>query len=128
MIGAMTKKRREFHYPGEDVRPTATPKLLLEGATKRVVETGRSRLIVTAGLFGLAFAGIGARLVDLMVLENMLAPSATQTAPKVAGTSLASQHLLPTHRAEILDRNGILIATNLPTVNLYADAQRLPKD
>ncbi|MBL8643249.1 MAG: penicillin-binding protein 2 [Rhodospirillaceae bacterium] len=124
MIGAITNKRRTFHYPGEDVRPARTTKVLLEGATKRVIETGRSRLIVTAGLFGLAFAGIGARLVDLMVLNDVLSPGGTvRTAPKVA-----SVPVMPSHRAEIVDRNGILIATNLPTVNLYADAQKLPKD
>jgi cell division protein FtsI (penicillin-binding protein 3) len=128
MIGSMTKKRREFHYPGEDVRPSVTPKVLLEGATKRVVETGRSRLIVTAGLFGLAFAGIGARLVDLMVLNDVMGPSIARNAPKAASAPVNAPRLTPTHRAEIVDRNGILVATNLPTVNLYADAQKLPKD
>ncbi len=125
MIGSMSgKRRRTFHYPGEDVRPTVTTKVLLEGATKRVVETGRSRLVVTAGLFGLAFLGIGARLVDLMVLNDVLSPGGTvRVAPKVAAAPIT-----PAHRAEIVDRNGILIATNLPTVNLYADSQKLPKD
>ncbi len=116
MIGSMTNKRRAFLYPGEEVRPSRTPKLRLEGATKRVVETGRIRLVVTAGLFGLAFVGIAGRLVDLMVLENTAIIAAPRTS-KVAAVA----H----HRADILDRNGILIATNLPTVNLYADSVKV---
>jgi cell division protein FtsI (penicillin-binding protein 3) len=116
MIGSVAGKRRVFLYPGEDFRPSQTPKLRLEGATKRVVETGRVRLIVAAGLFGIAFAGIGARLVDLMVLGNAGiagAPAAVKSTPHAV------------HRAEIVDRNGVLIATNLPTVNLYADSQKV---
>ncbi|MDX2141884.1 MAG: penicillin-binding protein 2 [Rhodospirillaceae bacterium] len=117
MIGSVAGKRRVFLYPGEDFRPAQTPKLRLDGATKRVVETGRIRLIVAAGLFGIAFAGIGARLVDLMVLENSALPGLAATTVKTA------PH--PVRRAEIVDRNGILIATNLPTVNLYADAVKV---
>jgi len=117
MIGSMTAKHRTFLYPGEELRPSRTPKLHLDGATKRVVETGRIRLIVTAGLFGLAFAGIAGRLVELMVLDNTANGTARTAALKSAPASA--------HRAEILDRNGILIATNLPTVNLYADSAKV---
>lgn len=116
MIGSMTAKRRNFLYPGEEVRPSRTPKLRLDGATKRVVDTGRIRLIVTAGLFGLAFIGIAGRIVDLMLLENALGIPAARTSAKIPTPA----H----HRADIIDRNGILIATNLPTVNLYADSQK----
>jgi cell division protein FtsI (penicillin-binding protein 3) len=117
MIGAITPARRAFLYPGEELRPSRTPKLHLDGATKRVVETGRIRLVVTAGLFGLAFLGIAGRLVDLMVLDNAMGGTAQRSAPKSAAAS--------TLRADILDRNGILIATNLPTVNLYADSAKV---
>lgn len=118
MIGSMAAKRRTFFYPGEEVRPSRPAKLLLDGATKRVVEVGRNRLIVTIGLFGLAFAGIGARLVDLMVVEPTADVQTAHTASRSSGA-------VSLHRAEIVDRNGILIATNLPTVNLYADAAKI---
>jgi cell division protein FtsI (penicillin-binding protein 3) len=117
MIGSMGAKRRTFFYPGEELRPARPTKIQLDGATKSVVETGRMRLIVTASLFGLAFIGIAGRLVDLMVLEN----SAVIAAPRSAGKGSTVIH----HRAEIVDRNGILIATNLPTVNLYADSVKV---
>jgi len=114
MIGVASPKR-QFSYPGEDIRPAQ--KVRLQGATEQVVETGRLRLIVTAGLFGVAFSLIGARLVELMAFNSgadVVARSASG-APAISGA-----------RANIYDRNGILVATNLPTVNLYADATKIP--
>ena len=31
----------------------------------------------------------------------------------------------PVHRANITDRNGVVVATNLPTVNLYANPKKV---
>jgi len=110
-----TPKREQFLYPGEELRPNNRPKLWLHGATKHAVETGRLRLAVTAGLFGLAFAGIGVRLVDLMLFKD----SPSTPLARASG---------PTHngaRADIIDRNGVIIATNLPTVNAYADCAKI---
>ena len=105
--------RGPFLYPGEEVKPRRELKIRIQGAAARAVETGRMRLIVTASLFGLAFTMIGARLVDLMVLDaNPKTPiAAAQEAPP------------PFNRANITDRNGIVVATNVPTVNLYADSK-----
>jgi cell division protein FtsI (penicillin-binding protein 3) len=111
------QRRKVFLYPGEDVKPSVSPKLRLQGATTRAVETGRMRLIVTAGLFGAAFAMIGLRLVDLMVLNDGRSAVAT----KSHGVERAA-----TARADIVDRNGVIVATNLPTVNLFADTHKVP--
>ncbi len=111
------KRRRLFLYPGEEVKPAAKPTLHLRGTTTRAVETGRMRLVVTASLFGAAFAMIGLRLVDLMVFDDT--PAAV--ASKAHGIARAA-----TARADIIDRNGVIVATNLPTVNLYADTHKVP--
>lgn len=105
--------RRQFLYPGEEVKPRRELKVRIQGTSARAVETGRMRLIVTASLFGLAFTAIGARLVDLMVLGT------NPTSPIIA----AEEAPPPFDRANIVDRNGIVIATNVPTVNLYADSK-----
>ena len=117
MMRVTTKRRRLFLYPGEEVKPSREPKLRLQGSTTRAVETGRLRLIVTAGLFGVAFTMIGARLVDLMVLNE--GPAAVAAKPH--GMARAA-----TARADIVDRNGVIVATNLPTVNLFADTHKVP--
>ncbi len=112
-----TQKQRPFLYPGEEVRPSpGQGKLRLHGMTMHAIETGRMRLFVTAGLFALAFSAIGLRLVDLMLVKS--GSGERPTASAAAPAPLAG-------RADIVDRNGIIVATNLPTVNLYADAQKI---
>jgi len=115
-MNVRSQRRRLFLYPGEDVKPSAAPKLRLRGTTTRAVETGRMRIIVTATLFGAAFTMIGLRLVDLMVFNDSPA--------KVVRAQGAVAPMPP--RADIIDRNGVIVATNLPTVNLYADTQKVP--
>jgi cell division protein FtsI (penicillin-binding protein 3) len=110
------KKHRPFLYPGEEVRPAGQGKLRLHGMTMHAIETGRMRLFVTAGLFALAFSAIGFRLVDLMLVSG--GPSARTARAVTAPAPLSS-------RADIIDRNGVIVATNLPTVNLFADAQKV---
>ncbi|WP_064742175.1 peptidoglycan D,D-transpeptidase FtsI family protein [Inquilinus limosus] len=76
------------------------------------IETGRQRVVITALVFSLAFAGIGLRLIDLMAFGNdadALATRAVSAAAPVAD------------RADLRDRNGLILATTLPSVSLYAD-------
>ncbi len=115
MIGR-TRKRRPFLFPGEEVKPAREPKLRLHGATKHAIKTGRMRLVVTAGLVAVAFSLIAGRLVELMVLGD--GPSEITRAREPGSSPMA--------RADIVDRNGVIIATNLPTVNLFADSQAVP--
>ncbi|MDR3514389.1 MAG: penicillin-binding protein 2 [Azospirillaceae bacterium] len=72
---------------------------------------GRARLVVTAAIFCVAVLVICARLVDVMVLQE-----ATVTRlPHAASTAYHAS------RADIVDRNGVLLATSLATASLYAD-------
>ncbi len=105
--------RKLFLYPGDEVKPRRELKVRIQGTSARAVETGRMRLIVTASLFGLAFTMIGVRLVDIMLLN------ANQQLP----TAIAEDAPPPFNRANITDRNGVVVATNVPTVNLYADSK-----
>ncbi|MDX2222045.1 MAG: penicillin-binding protein 2 [Rhodospirillaceae bacterium] len=121
MIGSVAAlKRRPFLYPGEEIKPSRSPKLHLHGIAKHALDVGHMRLWVTASLFGLAFALIGVRLVELMVVGT----PQSATVARAAGAPGTQAH--PSRgRAEIVDRNGVLIATNLPTVNLFADAAKV---
>ncbi|NQV47487.1 MAG: penicillin-binding protein 2 [Rhodospirillaceae bacterium] len=84
----------------------------LDGHRKKALETGRNRLLVTGVMFMIAFAAISVRLVDLTIFgpggDPLVAYAATDR-KAIAG------------RADIVDRNGILLATSLPTASLYAD-------
>ncbi len=84
-----------------------------EGVFQQAIETGRTRILITATFLTLAFAVIGARLVDITALQP-------QETPKIAKpASTAPEEALP--RGAILDREGVLLAANLSTVSLFAD-------
>ncbi len=87
------------------------PARRLDGVRKSALETSRNRLLVTGAVLTIAFAVIVGRLVDLTVFKG--------AEPPVAGdTSAAGQFV---ERGNIVDRNGLILATSLPTVSLYAD-------
>lgn len=98
-------------HPGEDLQNTPGA-LRLDGVRSRALETGRTRLLVTAVVFLGIFGIIGARMVDVAVLDaNPAKPRALPTARTEA---------LEMARADITDRNGSMLASSLPTVSLYA--------
>ncbi|MEE8444263.1 MAG: penicillin-binding protein 2 [Alphaproteobacteria bacterium] len=78
------------------------------------IETGRNRLLITAALFAVGFSVVAARLVEVGLLAGSPAPRLAETQNRV------------THqpgRADIVDRNGVLLATSLKIASLYADAR-----
>jgi cell division protein FtsI (penicillin-binding protein 3) len=92
--------------------------LHLEGIVKQALDTARTRLMFSAGLFILAFLAIGARLVDVTLLRQ-------GTEPRVATSEQSGP--LRMDRADITDRNGVLLATNLETASLYANPRQIAK-
>jgi len=88
----------------------------IEGNRKQALETSRNRLLVAGAVFALAFLGIGIRLVDLGLVEHR---AATRVAHAPAETATPTK--APVRRADIVDRNGVLLATSLPIASLYAD-------
>jgi cell division protein FtsI (penicillin-binding protein 3) len=72
----------------------------LEGTRKRVLNTARTRLIVTAIVFVLMFTVTAGRLVELSILGAESGPRVTRHA---SGQAVG--------RADITDRNGVLLAT-----------------
>jgi cell division protein FtsI (penicillin-binding protein 3) len=88
-----------------------------DGATKQALETGRTRLLVASLLFAAAFLIVAGRLVSVAMLMSGGEPSIAE-APRAAQ--------LETERADIVDRNGIVLATNLVTASLYANPREVP--
>ncbi|MDB9702725.1 penicillin-binding protein 2 [Rhodospirillales bacterium] len=96
--------------------PPVSERRRFEGFGKQALETGRNRLLVTAAVITIAFGGIGVRLVDLAVVGggegNDRATLVTQPPALVS-------------RADIVDRNGVVLASSLPTASLYADPSEI---
>ncbi len=110
-IAASTGLRRRR---GRPFGPYMPPRL--DDETRRALETGRARMLV-AGLFmTLAFAVVSGRLTQLAILGE--SGQHGNVAHHVADTPLKP-------RANIVDRNGEVLATDLPTASLYANARRL---
>jgi cell division protein FtsI (penicillin-binding protein 3) len=87
----------------------------LLGTGEQALRKGRARLALAGAFFALCFAVLAVRLIDLSWtgLDGEPRPR-----PLAAATALANLE-----RADIVDRNGVLVASNLATVSLYADAR-----
>ena len=99
--------------------PERRTRLRIEGDAKQAMETGRNRLVVGALLFAMAFAVVAGRLVEVGVLG---------TAPERNTATIWDVDPDRFARADIVDRNGVVLATNLPTRALFADARIIAPD
>ena len=81
-------------------------------ARPRAIETGRNRLLVTGAVFAALFLVLTGRLVHVTLLRGGGEPSLAASA---GGLRAAVE------RADIVDRGGVLLATNLNTASLYAN-------
>jgi len=92
-------------------RPQASTPVPPEGPAQDAIELSHTRLLITGALFLLAFLVIGARLVEVAGFKAGDARLAHGHA--VAKTVVA--------RANIVDRNGVMLATTLQAPSLFAD-------
>ena len=88
--------------------------LRLEGLGKSALEVARTRLVVGAALFMLGFVAVAVRVAEVSL------PDGTAKRSRAAATAVIGTPLL---RADITDRNGVILATNLETHSIYADAR-----
>ncbi len=95
-----------------DIVRAIPARLRLQGSAARSMETARHRLVVAGLLFSVCFAVVGVRLVDVTLLAEAREPRV----PRVTNTGP-----LDLARADIVDRNGVLLATSLVTQSLYAN-------
>ncbi len=95
-----------------DIVRAIPARLRLQGTAAHALETARHRLVVGGLLFAVAFAVVGGRLVDVTLLTEAREPRAARV-PNTGPLELA--------RADIVDRNGVLLATSLVTQSLYAN-------
>jgi len=101
-----------------DRRPAfECPTVRSDGVFRVAMETGRTRLLITGAMMALAFIAVAVRTADVSVFS----------AREDAGIARAipSAQPMQTERADIVDRNGVVVATSLQTVSLYADPRRV---
>ncbi|WP_202526377.1 peptidoglycan D,D-transpeptidase FtsI family protein [Sneathiella litorea] len=129
----------ELTWPTKSPRPriTLTPSLgqnnqddrhmalRLDGSAKETLERGRNRLVMAGVIFAFCFVVLAGRLVGLAISgigdEDVMASEADSVPPVAISES---------KRAEIRDRNGVLLATTLTTASLFAEPKNVinPKE
>ena len=90
-----------------------TERISFESAQKKALDIARTRLLIGGALMATAFLVIGVRLVDVTIFSDT-GPSRQASARSVVGEKQMD-------RADIVDRNGVLLATSLTTASLYGD-------
>lgn len=109
------RKSGTFYYPGQEI-PLPDRVSLADRKSVATLESGKNRLLFTAGLFLASFCVIAVRLFNVTML----------TVP------VEERHETKTHsleikmnRADIVDRNGVILATSLPSADLYAEVDKI---
>ena len=106
------KKTEAFYFPCQEIPLQKKDKWrYLDMTTKRQLKIAAGRMGFVAFLFLLAYAVIIGRLFYLTVMNY-------EPRSFKAGTTQTNYALI---RHNILDRNGIILATSLPTVDLSVD-------
>lgn len=97
--------------------PFARHVMKLVGSRRSALERAHGRLVLLGAFFALAFILIAARLVDLTVIQG---DAFRRDGGVEIGATLA-ESVDPLPRANIVDRNGVLLATSLETPSLFVD-------
>lgn len=125
---SFSKRNNEnFYLPGQEIkisRGTISSKNYTTESDN--VMTCRTRTIVTLCFFALAYLILGIRVSYVCLGKGINIDAAIS---EVADKDVF-RFRNPVKRADILDRNGEIIATSLPTVNLYANTKQIknPQD
>lgn len=90
--------------------------LRVEGARQGAIEVARNRMIFVMALFALGFLTLSAKLISIGVFQ------ATDSA--YYQTASVNKSLLMA-RADIVDRNGVVLATNLKTPSLGVNPYKI---
>src|SRR5689334_2639186 len=85
-----------------------------DGPRKRALEVSHSRVLLGASLFAVVFLVIAARLTAITLL-----PDGAETA------AVMPAKIKTADRADIVDRNGVVLATSLTTASLYGNPSQV---
>ncbi len=106
-----------------------TRKVVVRQSTgQRLIEQSRIRLLCVGLFFSLCFLSISYRMVEVAVINNSKAETITVSdADGGESDDTVSLNLneVKLQRGNIIDRNGVLLATSLITASLYANPREV---
>jgi len=98
-------------------KPPPCVPVAADGRAAELIETTRTRLLLAASLFALIFLVIAGRLVEVVEMPGV--------APDIHAARTRLVAPPPPVRADIVDRNGTLLATNLDSPSLYVNSKMM---
>lgn len=128
-VGFSKKKTERFYLPGQEI------KIARNSLSRKTYTTEsdnvlvcRQRIMFSLFCFILVYVVLCVRVTYVCLGNGINISSAINTAQMEDDSLMHFKN--PVKRADILDRNGEIIATSLPTVNLYANTKKIrdPKD
>ena len=90
----------------------------MTGTRQTSLEQARSRLILIGSFFVISYGVVVARAADLSIIQGVLHNASEETVYEAKSTHDEDLKI----RADIVDRNGVLLARSLKTSSLFADA------
>ncbi|MFV0626690.1 MAG: peptidoglycan D,D-transpeptidase FtsI family protein [Alphaproteobacteria bacterium] len=116
-------RKEDFYTLGQEIKIDRNRGFKPYGFEKDSLGMCKNRVILAVSLFCLAFVIISIRVFSLCVLSNL--GKDTYVTREASGENLQAVFKSPIKRADIVDRNGSIIATSLPTVNLFANPKKM---
>jgi len=118
MIANPFKRPRKNHRTRSPSRPSTRPcaPRATDERAQAALEVSYTRLLITVAMLLFAFGAIGVRLVDVSLMQAAREPRAAH-APRMQELRM--------DRANVVDRNGVLLATNLATASLFANPRKV---
>jgi cell division protein FtsI (penicillin-binding protein 3) len=98
-------------------KPPPCAPVVPEGPARRALEACRARLFITRVLFACVFAAVALRVVEVVLFEGGAAQSHMPRFRIAAPPAPA--------RADIVDRNGTLLAATLDSPSVYANPKQI---
>ena len=92
----------------------------IKGEKSSALDLARGRIVLIVGLFTLFYIVVAARLVDATLIQGYFLKN-EETAGIEENQTQALKDDSQHRRADIIDRNGVLLATSLKTASLHAD-------
>lgn len=98
-----------------------------ESTGRRIIEQGRIRLLCVGLFFCLSFGSIAVRMIEVAVIRNPQAlritvADADSNSSEEVEVGASEQNL---QRGDIVDRNGVLLATSLMTASVFVNPREI---
>lgn len=99
-------------------KPPPCAAVIREGPAKEALEGCRTRLLLTGTLFAAVFAIIALRVGEIVLFEGNTSESGVGRSRVATAPTLS--------HADVVDRNGAVLATTLGSPSLYANPKQIP--